>query len=470
VMFSSTYEHSDGVKRLYFPVYDTPETNNGVAEGLDAEGTKQVYGRMTFKGLSLTTMYGTRERDVPTASFQSEFNSQLWKLQTTDRHALIDGNYVRSFGDTRLTLRGSYDRFSFSGLFPLSVGEDGSPTAVGDNSGIGARWSASAGVTRTLRYRQTVRAGVEVIDNIQQRQLGVFINDPVPFLDVSNSSKQQALYVQDEIKLGPWFIFNGGLRYDRYEHFERVTPRAAFIVMPSSAQSFKYLYGNAFRAPNEYELNTRYFGDSVTALRPESIDTHEFVWERYFNDRLRTALSSYWYRADRLITLTVDDAAFLGISWVNQGEVRAKGLEVEAQVRLRGESRALVSYALQSAVDQQTRDELPNSPRHLANARLSLPGPFARSFVSIEGNYLSSRATLARYAADGSIHTGRVAGRATANVTLVQPLGRAWDLTASVRNVFNSRYFDPVSDQHLQESIEQNGRAARVGLTWKLGR
>jgi outer membrane receptor for ferrienterochelin and colicins len=470
VMFSTTYEHSDGVKRLYFPAYDTPESNHGVAENLDAEGAKQVYGRMTFKGLSLTTMYGTRERDVPTASFQSQFNSQLWKLQTTDRHALVDANYVHSLGDTRLTLRGSYDRFSFSGLYPLSVADDGSPTLVGENGGLGARWSASAGVTRALRFRQTLRAGVEVIDNVQQRQSASFINDPVPFLDVRNSSKQQALYVQDEVKLGPWFILNGGLRYDRYEHFDRVTPRAAFIVMPSSVQSFKYLYGNAFRAPNEYELNSVYFGDRVSALRPESIDTHEFVWERYFNDRLRTAVSSYWYRADRLITLTLDDAAFLGISWVNQGEVRAKGLELEAQVRLRGESRALVSYALQNAVDQQTGSELPNSPRHVATGRLSLPGPWARSLLSIEGNYLSSRTTLARPAADGSMRSGRVPGRGLAHVTFVQPIGRAWELSAGVRNVFDTTYSDPVSDQHLQEAVEQNGRTARVGLTWKLNR
>jgi outer membrane receptor for ferrienterochelin and colicins len=249
-----------------------------------------------------------------------------------------------------------------------------------------------------------------------------------------------------------------------------VTPRAALIVMPSSAQSFKYLYGNAFRAPNEYELNTAYFGDRVLALRPESIDTHEFVWERYLNDRLRTSVSTYWYKADRLITPTLDSDAFLGTSFVNQGQVRAKGLELEAQMRLKGESRALVSYALQNAVDQQTRDELPNSPRHVIKSRLSLPGPTARSFVSIEGNYLSSRATLARPAEDGSMRAGRVPGRATANVTLVQPLGRNWDLTASVRNLFDTRYLDPVSDGHVQEAVEQNGRTARVGLTWKLGR
>ena len=73
--------------------------------------------------------------------------------------------------------------------------------------------------------------------------------------------------------------------------------------MPSSNQSFKYLYGQAFRAPNEYELNTFYFGEATASLRPESIDTHELVWERYTNDWLRTSVSAYWYKADGLITL-----------------------------------------------------------------------------------------------------------------------------------------------------------------------
>jgi outer membrane receptor protein involved in Fe transport len=191
------------------------------------------------------------------------------------------------------------------------------------------------------------------------------------------------------------------------------------------------------------------------------------VWERYFSDRLRTAASAYWYKADRLITPALDDSTFLGATFVNQGEVRAKGLEMEAQLRLRGESRALVSYALQSAVDQQTEEELPNSPRHVAKGRISLPGPAARSFVSFEAQYLSSRATLPRPNLGGFVFATRVPHAATVNVTVVQPLGRDWELTGGLRNLFNAKYADPVSDQHVQAAIQQNGRTARIGLTWK---
>ena len=62
-----------------------------------------------------------------------------------------------------------------------------------------------------------------------------------------------------------------------------------------------------------------------------------------------------------------------------------------------------------------------------------------------------------------------MAAAATASVTVVQPLGRAWELTGGIRNLFNSKYLDPVSDQHVQEAIEQNGRTARIGLSWRIG-
>jgi outer membrane receptor protein involved in Fe transport len=37
-----------------------------------------------------------------------------------------------------------------------------------------------------------------------------------------------------------------------------------------------------------------------------------------------------------------------------------------------------------------------------------------------------------------------------------------------VRNLFDAEYSDPVSGQHRQEAIQQNGRTARIGLRWTL--
>ena len=183
VALSGTYEHSDGVGRLYFPAFDAPATNNGVAEGLDGEGVRQFYGRLAFKGLTVTGAYGSRQRDVPTASFGTLFNEQDSREQTTDRHTLVDAEYGRSFSGTRVTFRASFDRFSYDGTYPFAGEPDGAPPLVGRNSVVGTRWSVGSGLTRAFRGRQTVRAGVEFIDNVRQDQTARYVDPPVLVLD-----------------------------------------------------------------------------------------------------------------------------------------------------------------------------------------------------------------------------------------------------------------------------------------------
>src|SRR5262245_47784743 len=73
---SATAERSGGVEELYFPAFDRPETNNGRAVGLDGEALRQFYSRLSFKNLSITSAFGSRRRDVPTASFNTLFNAQ----------------------------------------------------------------------------------------------------------------------------------------------------------------------------------------------------------------------------------------------------------------------------------------------------------------------------------------------------------------------------------------------------------
>ncbi|MBA2354600.1 MAG: TonB-dependent receptor, partial [Acidobacteria bacterium] len=459
VAFSGTYENIDGVDQLYFPALDTPEMNNGVAEHLDGERMRQFYGRLAYKGLAVTSAYGARRKTVPTASFNSIFNEQDDPQQTTDRHTLVDAEYARILGATRVAVRWSFDRFTYDGIYPIPSGDPDFPKLVALNTVDGTRWTLGARLTRALTGNQTVTAGVEYFNNLRQNQVSKYVEPDFTFADFPRTSQQHALYIQDEVKLTRWLILNGGLRYDGYEDFTRVTPRTAVIVMPSPTQSFKYLFGSAFRAPSAYELNTAYFGPSVLNLRPESIDTHELVWERYTDDWLRTSLSGYWYKADRLLDLVPDPDALFLISYVNQGEVQASGVEFEAQMRLKWGWQAFTSYAAQRATDHETRLDLPNSPHHMAKGRVSIPAFGPSAFVSVESLFMSSRGTVAG---------NRVGPVGLVNVTLLQPLGRRWELVGTVRNLFDADYADPASSSHVQDVIPRNGRTARIGLRWKL--
>ena len=457
--FSSTVERTDGVPELYFPVFDTPDQNNGVAVGLDGQQFSQHYGRLSFGDLTFTGAYGRRRKDVPTASLGTLFNEQIERERTIDRHTMVDADYTRPFGRTRVTLRGAYDRFTSNGEYPYPGFEPGQRVALGLNDVVGSWWTASGRITQPLPG-QVLIVGAEYIDNIQQNQTSGYRGEP-PLISTNESSSRRAVFVQDEFKFGDHVIVNAGLRYDGYEEFDRITPRTALIVMPSAHQSFKYLYGNAFRTPNMYERIEYYFGSGVNDLRPESIDTHEVVWERYTADWLRTSVSGYWYKAENLITLraTDDPGAFLGVTYVNEGEVRAKGLELEGQMRLWRGAEGHMSYALQEATDQATGAALVNSPRQMAKGRVSAPLFGPGSSVAVEVLGIGRRATIG----------GNILGASTtANLTVTKPIGRSLEIVGTVRNLFDVLYAVPASDEHLQDTIPQNGRTFRVGLRVKL--
>src|SRR6185369_4750483 len=97
-----------------------------------------------------------------------------------------------------------------------------------------------------------------------------------PFSEYVNdrrSSNDGGLYIQDEIRLSRSLILNAGLRYDRYSTFGGATnPRAALIFSPSERTTFKLLYGQAFRAPNFYELYYHAPGNEANpTLEPERV-------------------------------------------------------------------------------------------------------------------------------------------------------------------------------------------------------
>lgn len=446
---------SEGVKRLYFPAFDTPASSGGVATGLDGERLGTAFGTFAFKDLSVTGVYGRRTKDVPTASYGTLFNPHDPGEWTRDERFIVGGTFTHGFGRTRLDVRSTFNRYAYFGEYPFPGERPSADPLINLDEALGVRWSADGRVTRPLPGAQTVTLGAEFMNNVRQNQRSTYNDPAVPNLLEDHRSKQVAVYVQDEVKLRRWLIANLGARLDRYETFRRATPRGALIVVPSANQSFKYVYGRAFRAPNAYEL---YYYDHQAPLSPESIDTHELDWEQYFGSMLRTSISAYAYRASRLIAfglIATDDDPF-AYAFVNRAINEARGIEFEAEVRTAAGVQIAGSYAVQRAVDDEDHLQLTNSPRHLANVRMSAPGPGGSS-AAFELQYIGRRDTLAG--------TG-VAGAAVANANVRHRVSPKLELFGLVANVFNVRYSDPASDEHAFDAIEQNGRTARVGLRW----
>lgn len=297
---------------------------------------------------------------------------------------MVLGQYDHLAGRRRIAAEVSFDRMLYHGVYPYANAVPEGLVLVNDDSSLGTRWGTGVHVTRPLAGRQTVTIGAEFLANVNQNQWDTYDDPFVSPFTIDKSSNQSALYLQDEVRIRPWLFVNGGVRYDRYEQFARTTPRGAVIVMPTPNRTFKYLYGRAFRAPNAYEL---YFYQTGTpfALQPESIGTHEVVWEQYVGERLRTSVSAYRYTASQLITFDVIDpnAQFHdAYGFANSGTVGAQGLEGEMEVRSKRGIQAIGSYALQRGEDA-TGTRLTNSPGQMAKFRLSMPGPIKHSIASV---------------------------------------------------------------------------------------
>ena len=88
---------------------------------------------------------------------------------------------------------------------------------------------------------------------------------------------------------------------------------------------------------------------------------------------------------------------------------------------------------------------------------LSYPVVPQRLFASLNAQYTSSVQTLAG---------NTLSGFSVLNFTLLgHTLGKHLDLSGSVYNVFNKKYFDPGRPEDPEDSIQQDGRNFRIKLT-----
>jgi iron complex outermembrane receptor protein len=221
------------------------------------------------------------------------------------------------------------------------------------------------------------------------------------------------------------------------------------------------MHGQAFRAPNLYELY--YYapdlGMSSFNLTPERIRTTEAAWEQYHGRRVRSTVSVYYSNIAGLIsqTASADDPGQL--MFANLADAHSVGIEAEVEARWPGGLVARVSHAVTDAHHSESDDRLTNSPAHLAKVGVIVPIARSRAFLGLDSAYTSLRRSL-RQSDLGAFFVQ--------NATFTtERLIRGADLQFSVQNLFDRRYSDPGAEEHVQAGIPQDGRTFRVRLGFR---
>lgn len=459
VMLSGTMYDSRG-QNLFYPEFNSPATNNGVAVHADDDQFADWLGSVSWRGFTLQGLYSSREKGIPTASFGSIFNDR--RNRTTDGRRYLDLSYENTFGKWVFSGRLSYDQARYDGAYASVLDLFGTPMSFLDiDYTRGEWWGTEVKVSRTVLQRHRFTIGGEFRDNLRQLQ-GNYIG--VPFFEYfkdERSSLVWAGYLQDEFTISPKVILNAGLRYDRYEVFGgTVNPRAGLILRPWDHSTVKLLYGSAFRALSAFEQYNAGPGlvPSQVPLKAETIGSSELVWEQVLGKHYTFTAAGFYDRMDNLVGQVFDPATGNG-TYTNVANARARGLEFEVAGKYASGIEGRASYSVQDAADRNTGELLTNCPKHLGKLNLVVPLVREKLFGAVEGQYTSRRRTL---------RGTSLGGFPLVNLTLFNTrVFPRFDLSASLYNVFDKRFDDPGAEEHVQDVIRQDGRSFRIKLTWR---
>jgi outer membrane receptor for ferrienterochelin and colicins len=463
VLFSATYQNSKGQRKLYFSEFDTPETNNGIAEDLDTESSADVYANIATKHLTTQFVFNTREKGIPTASYGTTFNDRAER--TKDSVGYIDVKYERTLRHNwNVVSRAYLGIYSYDGVYGYTYpSEESNYFARNLDLATGRWWGGEFQLTRTLAGKHHLTIGSEFQHSFHTHQRN-YDTDPnyFSYLDTSNPRATVGAYLQGEFALRENLLINAGFRHDYYSTFGgNASPRFAIVYSPRPKTTLKLMYGHAFRAPNTYETSYEdgYSQKTNPNLEPEKIRTTEFVVEQYFGNRFRLAGSAYHYHVRDLITQQLD---LDGLSiFRNADHINAQGIELAFEGKDFHSFDTRLSYALQRTRGENSPEILANSPKHIAQLNMFLPCFYTRGGAGVELRYTSSRKALAG---------DRLGGYLMMNASLLfKNLLPNLDVTAGVYNLFDKRYADPAGAELTQNSILQNGRSFRIRVGYGLG-
>lgn len=442
---------------LYFPEFDTPATNNGIARRLDHDRSDSMLMKGGLGPFSLSIAHSERKKGIPTASFSQVFNDP--QSHTVDGQSFVDAGYRTALaGDTELSSRIYWGSYRYDGDYVY----DNPPLTINRDRADARWWGGEAKLVSTRYAGNKIVLGAEYQRDYRRDQANFDVDPFFSYLDDRRKNQRIGFYAQDEITLRDDLLLNAGVRYDRYSSTQdsSVNPRVALIYKATPDTTLKALYGTAFRAPNAYELYYEVINaggqKANTGLRPERIRTHELIAEQRLSADARITASVFQNTVSNLITQTMDPADGL-LVFSNLDQASARGVELEYELVRSGGARLRTSYSWQQTRNRTTGAMLANSPRHLANFNLSQPVFRTGWRAGIEALYVGRRNTL----------QARTGGYFLGNLTLSSMrLAPGLEISASIYNLFDRRYADPGAEEHVQDAIGQNGRTFRIKLSY----
>lgn len=456
-LLSASGFRTAGDPTIFFPVFDSPATNNGEAMNADGDHYEQAFADLQRGDLRVEGMLADRIKQFPTGAAGSVFNDPA--NRDNDARGYVDVSYDHHFSDQRqVLLRGYYDGYNYVGSGDYAAPGLAQPVAAFVRGR--ATWTGAEVTLTQAIGREKLTLGGDYEYSLHIRQSAGMAGLPEAFA-ADDSPWLAAVYGDAELSLGPTVLLHLGGRLDDFSTFGRAfSPRAALVWMPGAGTTIKYIAGEAFRAPNAY---AEYYADGVTVappprpLVPEQILSNELVAGQRLLPGFTVTVDAYYNRLKKLIDQVPAGEGTLTY-FVNDDRVHAEGLEFELGAERRSGLAARASYSATSGKDDVANSPLENMPH--SQAKFNGTAPLGRwGYAGLEGIYVGAmtdeRAT-------------RVPMYLLPNLTLTTRSFRGWEASASCYDASGRRWYSPAGPNDPEDQIPMEGRTWRFRLGWRM--
>lgn len=467
LLVNASQFYSHGEERLNFPEF--LGTNGGIAQNMDLERSKRLFGQVSYQDFTLRAGYIERFKRNPTAPFGSLFNDK--SAFTNDRQLYVDLDYNTTLSNNLgLQLRGFYHRYDHNSSLPFLEGEDGEAKqrVIGLDEASG-RWAGGeAKLTGMLFDQHKWTAGVEVQYDLRQQ---LYAHDITPFKLYNRSNNggwRAGLYVQDEYRITDNLLLNAGLRLDQHHLIKdlQLNPRIGLIWDVTPALTTKLLYGSAFRAPNIYERD-RTNPDIGFLANPNNAEEHvksyEGVVEWRPGDGYRLMGDVFYNNFTRLLEQQKQDDSG---KFTNNGKFHSYGFELEGEKRWSNGRLVKLSWTHSEVKDDDQGGIVSaDAPKNLVKFHYAEPLFNNSLSLGFEEIFVDQRRTL------GS-NTAPAYNLFNINLATVKPF-YGFQATLGIYNVLDQHYKMLGGSEHnLDESenkldtLTMDGRTVRFRLEY----
>lgn len=265
------------------------------------------------------------------------------------------------------------------------------------------------------------------------------------------------VYAQYQQSLFESSHFTLGLRYDDFSEIgSQLTPRFAWVQEINENHSIKFLYGEAFRAPAEDELNLQnnplLLGNPD--LIPESVKSQEYIWLSQWSN----TSASVGYFENRfehsIVQISVDGGTR---QYKNIEQQPIKGIEVELSHQFNQHFLVRATYTHineKSTLSYREADQLASLMvnYHYENWNINLISSYHGVREMPTGGSEEIRIKLDAYW--------------QLFAKLKYKFNSDWQGFIQVKNLSDEHYSTPAVSTHLDNGIPNRSREFLLGLVW----